>query len=188
MELNYKDLHYSAEENKWDDESISIIQDMLEVWDSEHRIVICHPNVIFSPKPITKEGEAFEELGWESLGEYFKLDDSNCFVSSVADANDSWKYIHRRFRHELFACKNPSDRPRYLAVMEQDGKGGNLVRGLLRATKDDIKVAFNPMFELYKPKGVFDRWLRIDNYRNIDLREFIEQNKSKIPVIRPNHE
>ena len=186
MELNYKNLYYNAKEKKWDDESIWIIRDMLEVWDCEHRIIICHPNVIFLPKPITKEGEAFEELSWESLSEDFKLDNSNSFVSFIPDANDSWKYIHRRFRHELFENKNSANKPRYLVVVEQDREGGNLVRGILRATKDDIKVAFNPMYELYKPKGIFDKWLRIDDSKFISLREFVEQNRSKIPVIKPH--
>ena len=45
QELLYKDLYFDGK--NWSDESLEIMEDMLAVWDAGHRIVICHPNLVF---------------------------------------------------------------------------------------------------------------------------------------------
>ena len=48
QDLIYKELHFDGK--KWSEESLEIMEDMLEVWDSGHRIIICHPNKVFLNK------------------------------------------------------------------------------------------------------------------------------------------
>lgn len=178
--LIYKDLHFNGKE--WDEDSIRIINDMLEVWDSAHRIIICHPNCVFAQKPINKEVRDFDKIDWQNLAKDFEINDDNSYASFMIESNDSFKYIHRRFRHELFENKKVQP-PRHLVVLEQDGLGGNLVRGIFKATKEKLQVAENPLYEKYKPKSIFDKTLRLssDDVKSLDAFIALKYNHDHSP-------
>lgn len=177
QELIYQDLHFDGK--KWDDKSINIMEDMLEVWDSGHRIIICHPNQVFLHKPISKTNRDFKSIDWLELAENFTYQDSDSFMNVFPDITDSWKYIHRRFRYELFENKKIQS-PRHLIVIEHDSFGGSLIRGIFRADEKSIKVAENPYYSEYKVKSIWDKNLRWTADQEISLQKYIDDKMKKI--------
>jgi len=166
QELIYKDLHYDGK--NWSEESLEIMEDMLAVWDSGHRIIICHPNKVFLHKPVSSENKDFLSIDWLELASDMEYNEDDSFMNIYPDINSAWKYIHRRFRHELFENKKIQS-PRHLVVIEHDRNGGSLVRGVFRADEKSIKVAENPLYTEYKAKSIWDKHLRwtADNERSL---------------------
>ena len=156
QELSYKDLNFDGK--SWDEESLRIIEDMLEVWDSGHRIIICHPNKVFLHKPISAEKRDITNLDWLELADKFTFNDDS-FMNIYPDSQETFRYIHRRFRHELFNGKKVQQ-PRHLVVLEQDRMGGALVRGIFRADEQSLKVAESPYYAECKPKSIWEKQLR----------------------------
>ena len=166
--LVYQELQFRKEPERVKE----IVRDLLEVWDDAHHIIICHPNSIFACKPITREIKDFDSVEWEDLKEEIFIDEHNCYVNMMPEAQDSYDYIIKRFRHELTYCKGQE--PRHLAVLEQDKMGGNLVRGIFKATKEGCYVAENPLYTKYKPKSSYEKTVRLTANINNSLAEFIE--------------
>ena len=181
--INYESLHYIESQKRWDDKSLQAIQDMLEVWDDMHKIVICHPNIIFKNKPVTKDVKDFEEIDWQEVDEMLSFDNADCYVNLYPDCAEPFKYLHRRFRHELFKDARLS-KPRHLAVIELDLDGGTLVRGMFRATVSDLQIAENPLYTKYKPKSIWEKHLRISTDSRSEMRwleEFKRANAQETP-------
>lgn len=62
-----------------------------------------------------------------------------------------------------------------LVVIENDRIGGSLVRGIIRADEQSIKVAESPYYSEYKATSIWDKQLRwtADNERS--LQAFVEE-------------
>ena len=178
--LDYQNLHYDAQNKCWDEQSLSIIADMLEVWDNYHKIVICHPNCIFAEKPVTKDSKDFETINWQGVQENLSFENVDCFINIYPECNDSFKYLHRRFRHELFDNSRVQP-PRHLVVLELDAEGGTLVRGIFKATESGLSVAENPLYTKFKAKSIWEKHLRwtSDDFRS--LEQFKQENAEETP-------
>ena len=175
--LNYKDLRYKDllfDGKKWTDESIQMMKDMLEVWDAGHGIIICHPNKVFSNKPISKSNNDINCIDWLDVTSEFLSSRNDWYVNIYPEMDQAWRYIHRRFRHEIFDNKK-IQQPRHLAVVEYDRSGGCLVRGIFRADEQSIKVAENPIYTEYKPKSIWDKQLRWTAVDEISLIEYLNE-------------
>jgi len=170
QDLIYKDLHYDG--TNWSEESLEIMEDMLAVWDSGHRIIICHPNKVFLHKPVSSENKDFASIDWLELASDMQYNEDDSFMNIYPDINESWKYIHRRFRHEIFDNKKVQS-PRHLVVIEHDRNGGSLVRGIFRADEKSIKVAENPLYTEYKAKSIWDKQLRWTADNEISLIQYV---------------
>ena len=170
QELVYKDLNFDG--INWSKDSLEIMEDMLAVWDSGHRIVICHPNQVFLHKPISQTNTDIKSIDWLELAEDASFHDSDSFMNIYPYIEDSWKYIHRRFRHELFDNKKVQS-PRHLVVIEYDRYDGCLVRGIIRADENSIKIAENPLYAEYKPKSIWEKQLRWTADDEIYLKQYI---------------
>ncbi len=170
QELIFKDLHFDGK--NWSDESLRIMEDMLAVYDSGHTIIICHPNIVFLNKPISSDNRDFSNIDWLELTSNISYNNDNSYVSIYPEIENSWKYIHRRFKSELFK-NNKVQSPRHLVVIELDRNGGRLVRGIFRADEESIKVAENPLYTEYKPNSIFDKRLRWTADKEISLTEYV---------------
>ncbi len=170
QELVYKDLHFDGK--NWSEESLEIMEDMLAVWDSGHRIVICHPNHVFLSKPVKQTSKDFKSIDWLELADEPSFDFSDSFMNIYPEIEESWKYIHRRLRHEIFDNKKVQ-KPRHLVIVEYDRWDGCLVRGIIRADEKTIKVAENPLYTEYKPKSIWEKQLRWTADDEIYLNEYI---------------
>lgn len=175
--LNYISLQFDGK--KWTENSISIVKDMCEVWDCDHKIIICHPNCVFKNKPVSREKKDFDEIEWQQLASVFEVNEDNSFTNYMPDANEAFKYIHKRFKAELFTNRAKNvQQPRHLVVVEQDKNGGCLVRGIFKATSKALMVAENPLYEKYKPVSIFDKHMRLTNDENGNLEAFVRENNT----------
>ena len=170
-ELVYKDLIFDGK--NWSAESLEMMEDMLAVWDAGHGIVVCHPNKVFSSKPISKDSNDIKSINWLELADEHSYTENDSFTNIYPDINDAWRYIHRRFRHEIFNNKK-IQQPRHLVVVEYDRIGGCLVRGIFRADEQSIKLAENPIYTEYKPKSIWEKQLRWTADDEISLNEYID--------------
>ncbi len=171
QELVYKELHFDGK--SWSEESLEIMQDMLEVWDSGHRVVICHPNQVFLHKPISQDNKDFKSIDWLELAENFSYHDTDSFMNIYPEIEDAWRYIHRRLRHEIFDNKKIQS-PRHLVVIEHDRYNGSLIRAIIRGDENSIKVAENPLYTEYKPKSIWEKQLRWTADDEILLNQYIQ--------------
>ena len=174
--LNYQQLHFDGKH--WSQDSITKISEMLEVWNTEHQIVVCHPNCIFAEKPVSNNHPDFDEIDWLNLKTEFTYNEDNSTINFIPESEETFKYIHRRFRHELFD-EQKTQQPRHLVVVEQDTFGGNLVRGIFKATPTHLFVAYSPLYEKYKPSSIWDKSLRFTSDNCDSLQEFIDKNTPK---------
>ncbi|MBE7075405.1 MAG: hypothetical protein E7376_05455 [Clostridiales bacterium] len=169
QKLIYNDLYCNG---AWIDDSNDIIADIVSIWDSGHQIIICHPNQVFLNKPVTAENKDFSSVDWLELVSAASYKDDDIYICSCSDYIKSWNYIEKRLQYEL-SDNEKGQSPRHLVIVEQDGNGGRLVRCILKADKNSIKVAENPLYTKYKPKSVFEQETRSLANKNISLSQYI---------------
>lgn len=172
MEIVYTKLN--IDDKKFDIESESILKEVLSVFDYNHKIIICHPNIAYNSNIINKDNPDFKEIDWDKIDENFKVDETNSYIGFLSIPDEAWNYVQKRFNTELF---QNDERPRHLIIIEQDQYSNLLVRCILKDEKKEIFIAINPKFETYRPKDTYDKQIR--SMQEINIKEYFStRNKS----------
>ncbi len=141
MALVYNRL--TINDGKLDQESIELVKSLLGV-DEDHKIIICHPNLIFNKKPITQENRELTDINSEfikaDLGEVEKCS----YTSFAQDATATWNYVYLRLN---LGNNEKYNSPKYLAVVDFDQNHAFQIKGIIREEKKNIYIALNPNYQ-----------------------------------------
>lgn len=154
------------------DKAKDIIQILLEVWDSDHYIIIC------SLEDISNNNNPNEINNWKDIKEDDDFRDNDFFKEYTPEVIYSWKYVTNRLQEEL-AKVSDVDTYKYLIVIESDNDNNHLIRGLFRANKKEIDTAINPLYDEYRPKSTAEKFDRLYNDDSINIKEFINEHSDK---------
>ena len=155
---NYEKLNCNGIE--WSDRAKEMFENTLSVWDNDHKIIICHPNIVLNNTYFYKDNHFFDRVDWDNIDEDFKVDPDDSFISFTPEIDEPLKYIINRFRSEMYF---EEDKPKYLAVIEEDSFNNHLVRCIYKAYNNELEVAINPRYEKYRPKSLYDKEARLSD-------------------------
>jgi hypothetical protein len=173
MDINYEKLHIGGD--NWNERSLYLIKETLSVWDNDHKIIICHPNIVFNDTEINHHHPDFTTIEWNHTNKIIDYNRINSYTSNDTNPIKSWKYIQKRLGHEVY---NNMDIDRHLAVVETDLDDNYLVRCIYKVNKSGVYLAINPAFEEYRPKNLFEKSSRY-NGKYIDLSDYFGEKKLK---------
>lgn len=175
----FKPLHYEPKTG-YDEESKTLINDLLGVLESDHSVMICHPNHIFKNKPVTKETPVITRINWDNINPLRMLQYAD--YGEFVDVNKAYQFAHRRLRHQILPAINNGDKDvvKYLAVVEKyvlDGEDNYVVRGLIKGDISSINIAFNPEYAKTITHDIWSRGLRMGDHNTPEL--YLKKHPSK---------
>ena len=155
--------------DQWTNSSKAIINDMLEVWDVGHYITIheLDENIIIGEK------NEYLSTNWIDLpGEV----DQNKVVGYVSASNNA-EPIFKHVQKVLGYNKDneiEDEKPMYLIIIEEDGLGGQIVRGIFARKNNKLLCAESPLYEDYKPVTIWDKKSRLNTLKIKSIDEFMD--------------
>lgn len=162
MENEFKRLDLKNKE-----ESGKVMKELLDVWNN-NCIYICHPNHLdINPDEIIN-GD------WDNINvdKMFEKGDYQTFITFQCDL--AYNYLKNRLINDFkmqLAKKDPDNAICYLVVLEgyrYNSEDNYLVRGIVRADRLGMSVAFNPEYEKIIVRNPFEIGLRLgDDERSL---------------------
>lgn len=167
----YQSLHYEQGIG-YDEESKTLIRDLLGVLESDHSVLICHPNHIFKNKPITKGNQTITRINWDNINPLRMLQYGD--YGEYVDVNKAYQFAHRRLRHQILPALDQGNKDvvKYLAVVEKyvfDSVDNYVVRGLIKGDANSISIAFNPEYAKTITHDIWSRGLRMGDNNTPEL-------------------
>ena len=156
---------------RWTDSSRAMISDMLEVWDMGHYIVIYELN----SQQLVGNNNEYLTVDWQDL----ILDiDKNKIVGCVSVCNDAMPIFNhvKNILHKNNDCNNSQ---KYLIVIEEDGLGGQLVRGIIARKNENLFFAESPLYEDYKPVTTWDKKERLNTTKIKLIGSYIDASMQR---------
>ena len=154
---------------QWTNSSKAIINDMLEVWDVGHYITIHELDKHY----ITGENNEYLSTNWIDLP---SVVDQNKVVGYVGESNNA-EPIFKHVQKVLGYNKDNEivdENTMYLIVIEEDGIGGQIVRGIFARRNDKLLCAESPLYEDYKPVTNWDKRSRLNTLKIKSIDEFMD--------------
>ncbi len=167
----FRELHYEYGKG-YDEESKALIRDLLEVLESDHSVMLCHPNHIFKNKPITKNNQVITRINWDNINPLRMLQCAD--YGEFVEAGKAYQFAHRRLRHQILPALKQGDSNvvKYLVVVEKydfDNTDNYVVRGIIKGDANSISLAFNPEYAKTITRSVWEKGLRMGDNNTPEL-------------------
>jgi len=155
----------------WTTSSQAIINDMLEVWDIGHHIVIYE----LDEQVLVGNNKEYLTVDWRDLPLNVNKNRIVGCVSVCNDATPIFNHI-KNIINKDYTIDDSNDSHKYLIIIEEDGMGGKMVRGILARKNKNLFFAENPLYEYYKPITIWDKKERLNTTKIRLLNDFLQEN------------